>query len=376
MKIYAMNPDGTVKWTFTTGGAVSSAPAIGTDGTIYAGSADMKLYAVNPDGTEKWAYTTGGAVNTAPAIGADGTIYAGSADGSLYAINPDGTLKWSYATGGSVATPAIGPDGTVYAGSASKTINAVNPDGTQKWFYNTTGTHTTAPAIDAAGTVYIASNDRNDRYLYAIRSDGTLKWKFLDPASPRFLDTPSIGADGTIYIGSSGTNVYAIGATDAPAISSIAIDPAEIELSRGLVQQFLALATDTSGTVLANLAVDWSSSNETVGTVNATGVFTALASGTTNLSATYGEVTGTANITIIPPVPVLKVITVSPAEKSVFVGDNWTFAATPLDQTTNRWTESSAPGPVRTQRSARSTRPAPSTPSLQARRPSPPPTGR
>jgi|GEM_PF-1445228 len=332
MKLYAVNPDGTEKWSYTTGGAVNSAPAIGADGTIYVGSADTNLYAINPDGTLKWSYTTGGAVNTAPAIGADGTIYAGSADGSLYAINPDGTLKWSYATGGSVATPAIGPDGTVYAGSASKTINAVNPDGTQKWFYNTTGTHTTAPAIDAAGTVYIASNDRNDRYLYAIRSDGTLKWKFLDPASPRFLDTPSIGADGTIYIGSSGTNVYAIGATDAPAISSIAIDPAEIELSRGLVQQFLALATDTSGTVLANLAVDWSSSNETVGTVNATGVFTALAPGTTNLSATYGEVTGTTNITVIPPVPVLKAITVSPAEKSVFVGDNRTFAATPLDQ--------------------------------------------
>ncbi|WP_214040944.1 PQQ-binding-like beta-propeller repeat protein [Methanoculleus sp.] len=349
-KIYAVDSNGTPKWTFTTGSTVSSAPAIGADGTIYAGSGDMKLYAVNPDGTEKWSYTTGGAVNSAPAVGADGTIYAGSADtnlyainpdgtiyagsadGSLYAINPDGSLKWSCATGGAVATPAIGPDGTIYAGSASKTINAVNPDGSLKWLYNTTGTHTTAPAIDAAGTVYIASNDRNDRYLYAIRSDGTLKWKFLDPVSPRFFDTPSIGADGTIYIGSSGTNVYAIGATDAPEISSIAIDPADIELSRGLVQRFLAMATDTSGTVLANLALDWSSSNETVGTVNATGVFTALAPGTTNLAATYGEATGTANITVIPSVPVLKAIAVSPAEKSVFVGDNWTFVATPLDQ--------------------------------------------
>ncbi|WP_292385116.1 PQQ-binding-like beta-propeller repeat protein [Methanoculleus sp. UBA430] len=332
MKLYAVNPDGTEKWSYATGGAVSSAPAIGADGTIYVGSADTNLYAINPDGSLKWSYTTGGAVNTAPAIGADGTIYTGSADGSLYAINPDGTPKWSYATGGAVTTPAIGPDGTIYAGSASKTINAVNPDGTLKWFYTTTGTLTTAPAIDAAGTVYIASSDRNDRYLYAIRSDGTLKWKFLNPVSPRFFDAPSIGADGTIYIGSSGTQVHAIGSTDAPAISSITIDPADIELSRGLVQQFLALATDTSGTVLANLVLDWSSSNETVGTVNATGFFTALEAGTTNLSATYGSTTGTANITVIPPVPVVKAITVSPAEKSVFVGDNWTFAATPLDQ--------------------------------------------
>ncbi len=371
MKIYALNSDGTLKWTFTTGGVVSSAPAIGADGTIYAGSADMKIYALNPDGTEKWSYTTGGAVNAAPAIGTDGTIYAGSgdaniyalnsdgtlkwsytaggsvngasaigidgtiysgcADGSLYALNADGTLKWSYATGGSVADPGIGPDGTIYAGSASKTINAMNPDGTLKWSYQTAGTVTMAPAIDADGTVYIASSDRNDRNLYAIRSDGTLKWKFIAP-SPRYFSTPSISGDGTIYIGATDSKLYAIGATDSPEIISIVIDPAEVEITKGLVQQFTALGSDAAGNVFANLPFNWLTTNETVGTVNATGIFTALEPGTTMLTVTYGAVNGTTNVTVIPPVPVMKAISVSPAEKTLFVGDVRQFNATGLDQ--------------------------------------------
>jgi len=42
-------PPVTKKWEFTTGGLVSSSPAIGSDGTIYVGSDDNKLYAIRSD---------------------------------------------------------------------------------------------------------------------------------------------------------------------------------------------------------------------------------------------------------------------------------------------------------------------------------------
>ncbi len=90
---------GTEKWHFVTGGPVFwSSPAIGTDGTLYVGSWDFNLYAINPDGTQKWAFPTGGVVFSSPAIGTDGTLYVGSDDGSLYAINPDGTEMWAFPT--------------------------------------------------------------------------------------------------------------------------------------------------------------------------------------------------------------------------------------------------------------------------------------
>ncbi len=107
-------------------GFAYSSPAIGADGTIYVGgaasdNANNALYAVNPDGTVKWTFQTGNFVASSPAISADGTIYVGSADDNLYAINPNGTEKWVFATGSEIlfSSPAIGADGTIYIGSES-----------------------------------------------------------------------------------------------------------------------------------------------------------------------------------------------------------------------------------------------------------------
>ena len=66
------------------------------------GCDDGRLYAVNQYGTLKWSFLTGNAIKTSPAIGEDGTVYVGSYDGRLYAIRPDGKLKWSYKTTGAI----------------------------------------------------------------------------------------------------------------------------------------------------------------------------------------------------------------------------------------------------------------------------------
>ena len=117
--LYAIHPDGTLKWSYPTKFWIYSSPAIGADGTIYVGSNDHNLYAIHPDGTLKWSYPIGPSIEySTPAIGADGTIYVGSDDRNLYAIHPDGTLKWSYPTGDYIySSPTIGADGTIYVGS-------------------------------------------------------------------------------------------------------------------------------------------------------------------------------------------------------------------------------------------------------------------
>jgi len=102
---------------------------VATDGTIYVGSDDSNLYAINPDGSQKWKFTTGHNVFSSPAVGADGTIYVGSEDANLYAINPDGSQKWKFTTAGTVfSSPAVGADGsTIYIGSNSRDLYAVGP---------------------------------------------------------------------------------------------------------------------------------------------------------------------------------------------------------------------------------------------------------
>ena len=65
--IYAST--GAVKWTYGTGGSVTSSPAIDGDGVVYVGSADSCLYAIHADGTLKWSFKTGGPIHySSPAI--------------------------------------------------------------------------------------------------------------------------------------------------------------------------------------------------------------------------------------------------------------------------------------------------------------------
>jgi len=208
VSLYAVNPDGSQKWIFYTGGIVSS-PAIGTDGTIYIGDYDGNLWAVNPDGSQKWSqpFATGDFIESSPVIGTTGTIYVGSNDGNLYAINPDGTQRWASAIGFSgYSSPALASDGTLYIGSAQDDkLYAINPNGTTKWSSDLKMDGDPSPAIGADGTVYIGSWDNN---LYAFSANGSRKWTFA--TGDNIESTPAIGVDGTIYIGSGDGNLYAI----------------------------------------------------------------------------------------------------------------------------------------------------------------------
>ena len=169
----AVKPNGDIKWTFTAGSSIYSSPALGRDGTVYVGCYDGNLYAVNRDGTFKWSRSLSGAsaiIWSSPAIGPDGTIYIGSGtDNRLYAVNADGTIKWSYLTGGQIwSSPAVGANGVIYVGSDDGKLHAVNPaDGSQRWVYSTGGDVTSSPVIGPDGVVYVGGGAT----LYAIYTD-------------------------------------------------------------------------------------------------------------------------------------------------------------------------------------------------------------
>ena len=198
--LYAINPDSTLKWSYTTGNEVNSSPAVASDGTIYVGCKDSYLYAIDSTGILKWKYQTGGQIKSSPAIGSDGTIYIGSYDKKLYAINPDSTLKWSYTTGGAIeSSPAIGSDGTIYVGSDDEYLHAINPDSTMKWKYDTGGDVKSSPAIDnVRGMVYVGSNACK---ICAIDTGGGLKWE--TPISGwAWSSSPAVAyPNNVIYIG-------------------------------------------------------------------------------------------------------------------------------------------------------------------------------
>jgi hypothetical protein len=136
MHFYALNPDGTQRWMleFPQDNNNDFAPALGADGTIYFSIAEAnsspnnKLYAYNPDGSVKWSYSAGGCMfTTAPTVDGAGAIYIGS-PGALHAVNPDGTDKWTYNTSiSAVTTMSIGADGTLYVTDYEGYLYALGP---------------------------------------------------------------------------------------------------------------------------------------------------------------------------------------------------------------------------------------------------------
>jgi outer membrane protein assembly factor BamB len=215
MRLYALNPDGTLKWRHTGKGRLVGSPALGSDGTIYIGSTDGDLYAIDPNGVEKWAFETALPVVTCPAIAADGTIYVGSYDGHFYAVNPDGTKKWDFMTRGQItSSAAIDASGTIYFGSADGSLYAIDATGAQKWTFSTAGPVSGSPIIGGDGTIFFGGGDG---HFYALTPQGVRKWDAITGGGSYGYPFPY---PGPIYIGYGAASVSGA-ATATPGVLTV-----------------------------------------------------------------------------------------------------------------------------------------------------------
>lgn len=199
-----------IKWKVPIDGGVIGSPAIGTDGTIYFGTENSEnwdsssFYAINPDGTIKWRYTPFPRTWSSPAIGDNGSIYVGSSKG-FYAFTPSGEVKWKRDENFFIiSSPAIGKDGTIYYTnyfSPTGYLNAVNPnDGSIKWQIEGAD-EIISPSVANDGTIYY-SDYYNNKTIIAANSDGTIKWEFSDSTIVKnngHIFSIEIGADGKVY---------------------------------------------------------------------------------------------------------------------------------------------------------------------------------
>ncbi|MGI9626121.1 MAG: Ig-like domain-containing protein [Longimicrobiales bacterium] len=109
-----------------------------------------------------------------------------------------------------------------------------------------------------------------------------------------------------------------------PQISSIQVGPAVATVNLGETAQLTATAMDASGNTLAGQAITWASSDAAVASVDASGLLTALAEGSTTISASSEGVSGTASVTVADPPVASVTITPDPA----VVGEGRTFQLT------------------------------------------------
>jgi outer membrane protein assembly factor BamB len=279
-----------LKWTFSTNGAVYSSPAV-TGGVVYFGSADGNLYAVDAaTGKLDWKFDAHGRVNSSPAV-VDGAVYVVSLDGNLYAVDAaTGKQRWAFATEGEhrftragnlgafpptevvpdpwdffLSSPAVA-GGTVYFGSGDGHVYAVDAkSGALVWKFKTGDVVHSSPAI-SGGIVYVGSWDT---YFYALdAATGSLKWKFKTLEDNKIhlmmgIQGSAAVVNGSVYFGCRDANFYALNALTgalkwkAPnegswVIASPAIADGVIYYTTSDSYQFKALDAD-SGKVLYSL---------------------------------------------------------------------------------------------------------------------------
>jgi uncharacterized protein YjdB len=114
-----------------------------------------------------------------------------------------------------------------------------------------------------------------------------------------------------------------------PAVASVAILPQAATIQRGSTAQLAANVTDESGAAVTDRAPTWTSSNSAVAIVSASGLVTAVTTGSASVVAALDGKADTASITVVA-VPVGSV-TVAPTTASLTIGQGATFTATVKD---------------------------------------------
>ena len=144
-----------------------------------------------------------------------------------------------------------------------------------------------------------------------------------------------VGAGGPVTItatseGQSGTAT--VNVTLAP-VASVTVSPSSANVAITGTVQLTATPKDANGNPLTGRAISWSSSDNTIATVNSSGLVTGVAAGTVTITATSEGKSGTASITVAGA-PVATV-TVTPASASVQAGQTVQLTATLKDANGN-----------------------------------------
>lgn len=198
-------PQGNLKWTFSTGGAIHSSPAV-VNGVVYVGSRDGYIYALDAaTGEELWSFRTGSWVESSPVV-VNGVVYCGSNDGQLYALDAaTGNKLWSFVSKYSIRSSPAVADGVVYFGSDDYCVYAVDiATGAELWRFEANSAIISSPVV-IDGVVIVGSVDGSCYVLNA--KSGRLRLNFQTGSS---IVTSPVVSGGVAYITNTDGLMYAI----------------------------------------------------------------------------------------------------------------------------------------------------------------------
>lgn len=187
-----------IKWSFIPsivpprGGFVET-PVVGPNDVIYFGAGTQstgRLFALNPNGTLKWQSSLLRAAPTNPAIITDGMviIVVGTQDfgTDIVAIDEDGNTLWTFPIEERVDFVTLSPDGTLYITNEKGFLFSLTPSQTgvrENWrtdLGGRIGILRSSPAVGQNGTIYVIERPgtvfRPTRIFAIAPQDGSIIW--------------------------------------------------------------------------------------------------------------------------------------------------------------------------------------------------------
>ncbi|OGU50568.1 MAG: hypothetical protein A2006_02695, partial [Ignavibacteria bacterium GWC2_35_8] len=204
---YAINPDGEIKWKFSTGnpGMIESGYLINNEGTIFFGSQSGWLYALDSNENLKWKFNTGSNIyQQVMNIDLNGSIYIADASNYLYSVSKNGESNWKVNYGGGLGarSVAFSPDGNTMYTAKDSNIFALNLDGSIKWIFECPGIRRLPLTVDNSGNLYFIPGCSGGLLsLISIDSSKNIRWEHFieNPRASFFASSPAIDYQGNIY---------------------------------------------------------------------------------------------------------------------------------------------------------------------------------
>ena len=197
--LYALSPDGQVRWTFTARGPLWADAPVG-QGRIYVASMDHYLYALEATtGRLVWKRDLKAAIGAGPLVTED-TLYVPTYGAGLYALEPStGDVRWQVAKEAWLwHMPTLGT--YLYVGTMDGTLLALNPNtGETLWAKSLDGAVVARPTWDAeTGTLYVVTEGGT---LWALQGEsGEVQWSKQDEAWVKKLYTAPMLGQGRLYL--------------------------------------------------------------------------------------------------------------------------------------------------------------------------------
>lgn len=210
---------------------------------------------------------------------------------SIFTFDKDGngrpsTSAWDigpYQSGVAPTNPVI----AVTPGSLDFGLVATGTSVTNKFTVQNAGVGTLSGTASVAAPFGIVSGGS---YSLGPNSSQTVSVSFGGASAGGFSNTIT-------FTGGGGATAVVTGT--ARALSGISVSPGNASIFIGTSQQFSALGTYSDGSTQdLTSAVSWSSSASSVATINATGLASAAASGTTTISAASAGMSGNAVLSV------------------------------------------------------------------------------